>query len=61
MSRATGSAIASPVVRSCSTWSVIAETMSEVPPTRPGFSYYESHTGQPIARALVRYLAGKAD
>jgi glutathione synthase/RimK-type ligase-like ATP-grasp enzyme len=27
----------------------------------PGFSYYESHTGQPIARALVRYLAGKAD
>ena len=27
----------------------------------PGYSYYESHTGQPIARALVRHLAGKAD
>lgn len=24
----------------------------------PGFSYYESHTGQPIAAALARYLAG---
>lgn len=23
----------------------------------PGFSYYESHTGQPIAAALARYLA----
>jgi len=24
----------------------------------PGFSYYESHTGQPIAAAIARYLAG---
>jgi hypothetical protein len=24
----------------------------------PGFSYYESHTGQPIAAALARYLVG---
>lgn len=24
----------------------------------PGFSYYESHTGQPIAAAVARYLAG---
>ncbi len=24
----------------------------------PGFSYYEAHTGQPIAAALARYLAG---
>lgn len=24
----------------------------------PGFSYYESHTGQPIAEALCRYLRG---
>jgi glutathione synthase/RimK-type ligase-like ATP-grasp enzyme len=23
----------------------------------PGFSYYEAHTGQPIARAVARYLA----
>jgi len=27
----------------------------------PGYSFYESHTGQPIAAALVRHLAGKAD
>lgn len=27
----------------------------------PGYSFYESNTGQPISRALVRYLAGKAD
>ena len=25
----------------------------------PGFSYYESHTGQPIAAAVANYLAGK--
>jgi hypothetical protein len=25
---------------------------------QPGFSYYESHTGQPIARAVARYLIG---
>jgi glutathione synthase/RimK-type ligase-like ATP-grasp enzyme len=24
----------------------------------PGFSYYESHTGQPIAAAVARYLVG---
>jgi glutathione synthase/RimK-type ligase-like ATP-grasp enzyme len=24
----------------------------------PGFSYYESHTGQPIAMAVARYLTG---
>jgi hypothetical protein len=24
----------------------------------PGFSYYESHTGQPIAAAVARYLSG---
>lgn len=29
----------------------------EVNPS-PAFSYYESNTGQPIARALARYLAG---
>jgi glutathione synthase/RimK-type ligase-like ATP-grasp enzyme len=29
----------------------------EVNPS-PAFSYYESATGQPIARALARYLAG---
>jgi hypothetical protein len=29
----------------------------EVNPS-PAFSYYEAHTGQPIARAVVRYLAG---
>lgn len=29
----------------------------EVNPS-PAYSYYEDHTGQPIARALVRYLAG---
>jgi hypothetical protein len=29
----------------------------EVNPS-PGFSYYESHTGQPIADAVARYLAG---
>jgi len=27
----------------------------------PGYSFYEAHTGQPISRALVRHLAGKAD
>lgn len=27
----------------------------------PGYSFYESHTGQPIAAALVRHLVGKAD
>jgi RimK-like ATP-grasp domain len=26
----------------------------------PAYSYYESHTGQPIARAVVRHLAGTA-
>ena len=26
----------------------------------PGYSYFESHTGQPISEALVRFLAGKA-
>jgi glutathione synthase/RimK-type ligase-like ATP-grasp enzyme len=31
----------------------------EVNPS-PAFSYYESHTGQPIARAVARYLAGAA-
>ncbi len=25
----------------------------------PGYSYFESHTGQPISEALVRHLAGK--
>jgi glutathione synthase/RimK-type ligase-like ATP-grasp enzyme len=30
----------------------------EVNPS-PGYTYYESHTGQPIALALARYLAGK--
>jgi hypothetical protein len=30
----------------------------EVNPS-PAYSYYESHTGQPIANALGRYLAGK--
>lgn len=25
----------------------------------PGFSYYEANTGQPIARAVARYLAGE--
>jgi glutathione synthase/RimK-type ligase-like ATP-grasp enzyme len=29
----------------------------EVNPS-PGFSYYESHTGQPISNALAQYLAG---
>jgi glutathione synthase/RimK-type ligase-like ATP-grasp enzyme len=29
----------------------------EVNPSR-AFSYYEAHTGQPIARAVVHYLAG---
>jgi hypothetical protein len=29
----------------------------EVNPS-PAFSYYEAHTGQPIARAVVHYLAG---
>lgn len=29
----------------------------EVNPS-PAFSYYESHTGQPIARAVAEYLAG---
>lgn len=32
-------------------------TCFEVNPS-PAFSYYESNTGQPIARALARYLAG---
>ena len=27
----------------------------------PGYSYYESHTGQPIAMALARYLGGVGD
>lgn len=27
----------------------------------PGYSFYEQSTGQPIAEALVRHLAGKAD
>ena len=31
----------------------------EVNPS-PAFSYYESHTGQPIARAVARYLAGES-
>lgn len=31
----------------------------EVNPS-PAFSYYEAHTGQPIARAVARYLCGKA-
>ncbi|HZR48011.1 MAG TPA: hypothetical protein VFB06_00685 [Streptosporangiaceae bacterium] len=26
----------------------------------PGYTYYEGHTGQPIARAVARYLAGLA-
>lgn len=26
----------------------------------PGYSYFESHTGQPISAAVVRFLAGKA-
>jgi glutathione synthase/RimK-type ligase-like ATP-grasp enzyme len=26
----------------------------------PGYSYFEANTGQPIARAVARYLAGKA-
>jgi D-alanine-D-alanine ligase-like ATP-grasp enzyme len=29
----------------------------EVNPS-PAFSCYEAHTGQPIAKALARYLAG---
>jgi glutathione synthase/RimK-type ligase-like ATP-grasp enzyme len=29
----------------------------EVNPS-PAFSYYEAHTGQPIARAVAHYLAG---
>ena len=29
----------------------------EVNPS-PAFSYYEAHTGQPIAHAVARYLAG---
>jgi hypothetical protein len=24
----------------------------------PGFSYFEAHTGQPIARAVAQWLAG---
>jgi glutathione synthase/RimK-type ligase-like ATP-grasp enzyme len=31
----------------------------EVNPS-PGFSFYESRTGQPIARAVARYLAATA-
>jgi RimK-like ATP-grasp domain len=31
----------------------------EVNPS-PGYSYFEANTGQPIARAVARYLAGKA-
>jgi len=31
----------------------------EVNPS-PAYSYYEAHTGQPIAQALARYLAGAA-
>jgi glutathione synthase/RimK-type ligase-like ATP-grasp enzyme len=31
----------------------------EVNPS-PGFSYYENHTGQPIALAVARYLCGRA-
>jgi glutathione synthase/RimK-type ligase-like ATP-grasp enzyme len=31
----------------------------EVNPS-PAFSYYEVHTGQPIAQAVARYLAGEA-
>ncbi len=27
----------------------------------PGYSYFESHTGQPISEALVRFLAGKQE
>jgi glutathione synthase/RimK-type ligase-like ATP-grasp enzyme len=27
----------------------------------PAYSYYQGHTGQPIARAVARYLAGLAD
>jgi hypothetical protein len=27
----------------------------------PGYSYFESHTGQPISRSLVRYLAGTSE
>jgi glutathione synthase/RimK-type ligase-like ATP-grasp enzyme len=27
----------------------------------PGYSYFESNTGQPISEALVRFLAGKTD
>ena len=27
----------------------------------PGYSFYESHTGQPISTALARFLAGKAE
>jgi hypothetical protein len=30
----------------------------EVNPS-PGYSYFEANTGQPIARAVARYLAGK--
>src|SRR5262249_29448418 len=26
----------------------------------PGYSYFEANSGQPIARAVARYLAGKA-
>lgn len=32
----------------------------EVNPS-PAYSYYESHTGQPISQALADYLAGKTD
>lgn len=32
----------------------------EVNPS-PGFSYYEHHTQQPIARAVARFLAGKSN
>lgn len=31
----------------------------EVNPS-PAFSYYEAHTGQPIAQAIARYLAAEA-
>ena len=31
----------------------------EVNPS-PAFSYYEAHTGQPIAQAIARYLAAAA-
>ena len=32
----------------------------EVNPS-PAFSYYEAHTGQPIAQAVARYLSGELD